>query len=206
MNQEEIEQKLQEELKLYDNLWKGGYTEVECAATLRIKEYLTKAIKKNHLVFEIGCGGGFWTPILAKAAKSVHANDIQTAEYNRFWERCPNINNITYHHVSNFKVDYLEDNSIDVVFSYGVLCHVSRTGTREYLKNLRRKITKTGKLILMYADAAKYAKAGGTVKEGPRWDWLGIENFCKMAKDLGYKIVTEDLQIDPRFPITVLEV
>jgi 2-polyprenyl-3-methyl-5-hydroxy-6-metoxy-1,4-benzoquinol methylase len=52
------------------------YKKPERKADLHLLKYFMKKVFKNLNVFEIACGTGFWTEIIATAANSVYATDI----------------------------------------------------------------------------------------------------------------------------------
>lgn len=155
------EKELTLELNSFNNIWDGGYrTGYHPKRNQKSLEgYLNNIVKQEQTVFEIGCGGGQWTNLLSKLSNKVYCNDAKDAETNRLFEylRINNFrNNVEFFQAKNFKLDYLEDDSIDFVFSYDVFCHISLTGQRLYLENLYQKCKRGAILMIMYADPRKY--------------------------------------------------
>ena len=87
--------------------------------------------------------------------------DVLSEEHNEFWkylgEDAKKV--VEYIQVENFDLDFIEDNSLDYVFSYDVFCHMSYSTIEAYLNSLYKKCKKEAKLLIMYADPAKYLKS-----------------------------------------------
>jgi len=152
---------LSNELNQFQNIWHGGYfTGYSDKRNQKgLEEYLKNNLSGDTLL-EIGCGGGQWSKLIydLKIFKKIHCIDALSEQHNKFWEFVGNSakDKIMYTKVSDFELSFLEENSIDVVFSYDVFCHISYSGTDAYLKSLKRVCKPGAKLILMYADAEKY--------------------------------------------------
>lgn len=213
--------KLERELKSFDGLWAGGFRQSNVNEFKDVNKIFGICIKPyinaNVDVLEIGCGGGFWTNKML-SAKSVTCLDALSAEHNRFWETIKShLANVKYFQVKDFKCDELKDDSIDYVFSYDCFCHISYSGTREYLKNLYPKLRNGAKSFIMIADQNKYTvehgrkkmsrRAGfenfddfvadydGEPKSG-RWYMYGVKRFCDSLKEFGYIVISEDVAIN----------
>ena len=63
---------------------------------------------------------------------------------------------IKYIQIDDFSCDELEKESITYLFSYDVFCHISYSGTEEYLKNLYPKLKKGAECFIMIAAPNKY--------------------------------------------------
>ena len=82
-------------------------------------------------------------------------------DHNEFWQYLGNEAKdvIKYLQVNDFNLDFIEDNSLDFTFSYDVFCHLSYSSIETYLNSLYKKSKPGGKLLIMYADPAKYLKS-----------------------------------------------
>lgn len=156
--------KLNQELKSFENIWQGGYFTgySETRNQKGIEEYLRSNLYGETLL-EIGCGGGQWSKFIhnQKIFKKIYCIDALSAEHNKFWNYLGSSakSSIQYEHVKNFKLDFLEDNLIDFVFSYDVFCHISYSGIHSYLESIYRVCKKNAKIFIMYADPSKYLKS-----------------------------------------------
>lgn len=156
--------KLKLELSTFQDIWEGGYfTGYSTKRNQKgLEEYLRKNLEGKTLL-EIGCGGGQWTKFISELDifKKIICVDALSAEHNKFWNHLgdKSKNKIEYFQVSDFNLDFLDENSIDYVFSYDVFCHISLSGIEEYLKNLYSKCSDNAKLLIMYADPEKYLQS-----------------------------------------------
>jgi SAM-dependent methyltransferase len=200
-----------------------------------LENYLKTIIKKQHTVFEIGCGGGQWTKLISSLSKYVICNDAKNAEDNRLFEFLKYYgigNNVYFFQAIDFNLDKIPDNSLDIVFSYDVFCHISLSGQREYLHNLYKKCKSGCLLIIMIADPYKYTVSepehvdlffgvdaltdidsaiqkslddcDGESVPG-RWYFVGIDNFIKICLENQYTIIQRDLNIDKTNPIVLFQ-
>ena len=154
---------LTEEINSFNRIWNGGFRTGYSVKRnqVGIEKYLAKNLNSSYNVFEIGCGGGQWTKFIAPLVNSIVCNDAKSSKDNSFFEYLNhykiNTDNIRYNQAFSFDLEYLEDNSLDFVFSYDVFCHISLSGQEQYLKNLYAKCKSGCKLMIMYADPNKYA-------------------------------------------------
>ena len=156
--------KLQKEIDSFQKVWKGGYntgySQKRNQAGLEI--YLADKLRGKNLL-EIGCGGGQWSKFILNLDifEKIYCIDVLSEEHNEFWkylgEDAKKV--VEYIQVENFNLDFIEDNSLDYVFSYDVFCHMSYSTIEAYLNSLYKKCNKEAKLLIMYADPAKYLKS-----------------------------------------------
>lgn len=156
--------KLKKELESFQNIWEGGYLTGYSPKRNQkgLEDYLkTKLRGKNFL--EIGCGAGQWSKFIYDLSifNKMYCIDALSEEHNNFWsyvgDSAKNI--IQYEQVKNFELNFIDDNSLDFVFSYDVFCHISLSGVQSYLSSLYKKSIKGAELLIMYADPKKYLKS-----------------------------------------------
>jgi SAM-dependent methyltransferase len=163
------EARLQAELESFRDLWLGGFFTADPAQTLAphrleglmghfhviylacIKPWITPRTR----ALEIGCGRGAWTRMLL-GAKRVTCVDALSAEHNAFHAYVGARGNVSYHQVEDFELSMIPDASIDYVFSYDALCHVSFAGISAYARSLYRVMRPGAHGFLMVADYRKY--------------------------------------------------
>lgn len=117
--------------------------------SIEIKKLIMNQLgdRKDKTAVEIGCGGGYWTKFLCENSAFLNAVDVIPKLHLPY-------DNYRYFENENkqFGCPYLENESVDFVFSFGVFCHFSQAACEEYLKDIKRILRKNGTAILMYAD------------------------------------------------------
>lgn len=161
--------RLQAELESFRDLWRGGFFVADPSQTLApfwlesmmghfhviylacIRPWITS---RTH-VLEIGCGRGAWTRLFL-GSEQVTCVDALSAEHNAFYAYVGGADNVHYHQVQDFELSMVPDDSIDYVFSYDALCHVSFAGIDAYARSLHRVMKQGAHGFLMVADYRKY--------------------------------------------------
>lgn len=157
--------KLRKELDGFRDLWRGGFRTGygHKRNQGQIEAWLHETVPPGACMLEIGCGGGQWSRSLARrcALQKLYCIDALPEEHNGFWNYvgADKRGVVEYHQVFDFSLDCIPDDSLDFVFSYDVFCHISLSGQEAYLKNLRRKCRGGARLLIMYADPAKYLRS-----------------------------------------------
>jgi len=224
-----VAEKLEKEINSFQSLWRGGTTLSRqgwdsCANDrLRVGIDINKIyeiciqpyINNEITALEIGTNGGAWLKKMMEA-KALIGTDVLSAEHVGFWNNVPPLDKIAYHHVSDFSCDCLEEGSVDYVFSYDVFCHISYSGTEQYLKNLYDKLKPGANCFIMIADADKYQHYGNKYKcmtasgysdwetfvndfDGDptrgrgRWYFYGTERFCELLEKYNYTLIDKDV-------------
>ncbi len=175
MSKKLSETKLKEELKSFQNLWKGGFFEGEPLSPTEPTNYylygetmtvlhatylkcIKPFINENTVALEIGPGRGAWTKTMLKA-KEITVIDALSAEHNQFFEYVGRSSKIKYIQVNDFLAKELPDNHFNYMFSFGCLCHVSFEGIAEYATNLFKKLAPGCNCFWMIADYDKLNNA-----------------------------------------------
>lgn len=107
-------------------------------------DYVTKQIKGNSSILEIGCGDGYGTSILAKHFKQIEAIDISNETIQRA-KAIYKLDNCNFSVSTDKKLNF-PDNSFDAVISFHVIEHVKNV--RKYLKEIKRVLKPDGKFII----------------------------------------------------------
>lgn len=217
--------RLDSELKSFSSLWAGGYFNSAHAQEQRRFDQVYESCIAPYVscadVLEIGPGRGYWTKrILSQRPASITCLDALSAEHNSFWcyLRDSNTRGVQYFHVRDFNCRELSNGSIDYLFSFDVFCHMSYLGMKEYFRHLRAKLRPGANCFVMFADADKYrrnrngkgfvrlndgktlASYDGEPRPG-RWYWVGVRRFCRLLRQLEYRIISPDVDACPRDPI-----
>ena len=107
-------------------------------------DYVTKQIKGNSSILEIGCGDGYGTSFLAKHFKQVEAIDISKEAIQKA-KAIYKLDNCNFSVSTGEKLNF-PDNSFDAIVSFHVIEHVKNV--RKYLKEIKRVLKPDGKFIL----------------------------------------------------------
>lgn len=168
--------RLRVELSQFRGLWKGGYYEGDPLDPLSKSSYgpigFMSVLHATYLrcirpyvgpttrVVEIGPGKGAWTRTFVECgANEIWCLDALSREHNQFDEYVGRAPHIRYFQVSDFSCRELPNDYFDFFFSFGCFCHISPSGIREYLANLRPKLKQGANGFLMVADYDKYNAA-----------------------------------------------
>lgn len=107
------------------------------------------SLKEGMNVLEIGCGPGFFTPYLAKAAGSgrLYAVDIQQEMINKLAKKIPlNSSNNVITMVGDASSLNIKDNEIDLIFAYYTFHEFA--DKEKSVKELYRILKKGGMLFI----------------------------------------------------------
>ena len=108
---------------------------------LLLKPYL----KSDYRILDYGCGAGFLAKAVSEYAKEVYAVDISGTVI-QCAEILNNADNIKYSGVRTLP-DFIDDESLDIIYSIAVIQHVTDEVFIQILKNCSEKIKKNGKLL-----------------------------------------------------------
>ena len=115
---------------------------------INIFEKLLKAhLEQDFTVLDYGCGPGFIAKVAAGYVKKIYAIDISSGAI-----ACAKIinaaENIEYLRADNDGLKEIADESVDAIYSYAVVQHLTDEILNLVLDNCRRKLKKGGKLLL----------------------------------------------------------
>lgn len=164
--------------------WPGGYREnwevygkaSGITESALVEKCLLPFFNPNHVVLEIGCGGGFWTEkYLSPNFKSVIALDL-------FPDPGLAGNNITYIEVPDRNYDCfgVEDASVNFVWSFGVFCHLTLESIQKYLIAAHRKLVPGGRAVFYFSN--KDRRPGTCTKENNSGEVIWVENDFPTSK------------------------
>ena len=109
---------------------------------------ILKYIKNESTILEIGPGAGRWTEILQGFARRLILADISERCLDICKQRFKESNNLEYHLIKN-RLDFIDDASIDFIWSYDVFVHINPTDIERYLECFQR-ILKTGGCAIIH--------------------------------------------------------
>lgn len=115
---------------------------------INIYEKLLKPhLEKDFVVLDYGCGPGFIAKVAADYVKKIYAIDISSGAI-----ACAKVinaaENIEYLRADEAGLNKIPDDSVDAVYSYAVVQHLTDEILNLVLDNCQRKLKKGGKLLL----------------------------------------------------------
>tara|TARA_B100000902_G_C27292757_1_gene908143 strand:+ start:264 stop:947 length:684 start_codon:yes stop_codon:yes gene_type:complete len=115
--------------------------------------FLLPYINSDSTIIEIGPGGGRWTRYMLHA-KQIFAIDFYQPVLDELAKNynLPNINII-----KNNGMDFpnIDNESIDLIFSFGTFVHLDTEIINEYLKNIKPLLKQNSNVIIQYSDKTK---------------------------------------------------
>lgn len=144
----------------------------------RVFALVERFLTPSAQVLEIGPGGGKWTVRLAPRVARVIAFDVADEMLIRTRARCERdaINNVRYLLSDGSGSLEVDDESIDIVFSYDVFVHITLEDTVHYVGEMGRVLRPGGVAIIHHA-----------VNEAtPAWDRIeSINDWYRRGATLG---------------------
>ena len=136
----------------YQNLSQNEYLETvfndSLLSRVKIYEYILKNhLDENQVVLDYGCGPGFLARVVAENVNKIYACDISTGALAcaRILNPAPNLEYVV---ADEAGMNGIPNKSIDVVFSFAMIQHISDEVFELVLENCRKKLKPGGKLIL----------------------------------------------------------
>ena len=155
--------------------------------TTLINEILFKYIKKDSTVLEIGPGGGRWTVELQKLAQNLIIADISKKCLDICKERFKSLKNIEYRLIDT-RLDFIENDSIDHVWSYDVFVHINPSDVKNYIEDIKRILNPGGLAIIHHAGKYDFYKG-----KSDAWRaYLGKKEFANLVTKHGLKMIEQN--------------
>jgi SAM-dependent methyltransferase len=127
-----------------------------------VDHLLLRHIRPGGTVLEIGPGGGHWSEVLRRLAERLVLVDLSAPCIELCRERFRGADNVDYFVNDGRSLPFLEDATIDSVWSFDVFVHVSAPDTESYVAELARVMRPGG------AGVIHHPGAGATYQDGWR--------------------------------------
>ena len=165
-----------------------------------INKMMQKYIKKDSTILEIGPGGGRWTSILKEMSNNLILADISPKCLDICKKRFANSEHIRYNLIEN-DLNFIEDSSIDYVWSYDVFVHINPSIIKKYVREFQRILKPNGIAIIHHS--GKYTDYNNP-KEGWR-AFFGKEEFLNLINENNLKMNEQNTDL-PHLPGDVISV
>jgi ubiquinone/menaquinone biosynthesis C-methylase UbiE len=113
-----------------------------------ISEVLLKYIKPHGTVLEIGPGAGRWSDVLAGISSNLILVDITEVSLELCRKKLAGYSHCHYFQNNGRDLLFLENGSLDYVWSFGVFVHIAPDDTERYIQELGRVMKKGGLAII----------------------------------------------------------
>lgn len=120
--------------------------------------YIEQAIIDPYInnvsrILEIGSGGGRFTEVLLPRTKSLIASDTSTSMLRLVKKRFGDEPKLSFCKLDGMGLGNIEDESIDIAFSYGVFVHLQHWDIYNYLIELNRVLRPDGTAIIQHGNS-----------------------------------------------------
>lgn len=146
-----------------------------------IDEVLLRYIQPQKTILELGPGAGRWSEVLAKLSKKLILVDLTEESIAVCKKKLHHYSHCLFYQNDGTDLSFLDNSSIDYVWSFDVFVHISPEDTECYLKALSSILVKGGIAIIHHP-------AQGGLKGGFR-SGMTNELFCSLLQKHNFKIV-----------------
>lgn len=156
-----------------------------------INEMMLKYIKKDSTILEIGPGAGRWTAILQTLASRLILVDISKKCLDICKERFNTHTNIEYNLIKG-KLDFIDDSSIDYIWSYDVFVHINPTDIDGYIADFQRILKPGGYSIIHHSGAYNTYRSEKNARVKSFRSCMSANLFAQMVAKHGMKLVEQN--------------
>ena len=149
-----------------------------------------KYIKKNSIILEIGPGAGRWSTSLQKIAKKLILTDITEKCIEICMELFKEHKNVEYKLIEK-RLDFLDKNSIEYIWSYDVFVHINPFDVELYLEDFSRILKPGGISIIHHTGSLE-----DYVDKKSGWKtFMGKEEFAKLVIENEMDMIEQNLEL-----------
>lgn len=123
------------------------YKRLVASRRLLFKHLISKYVSPQSVVMDYGCGPGFLARPVAERTNKVYAVDISDGVL-LCGDTINHRDNLHYLNVFKNQTDTIPDNSVDLIYSFAVLQHVSEKLVDDIFSLFYKKLKENGKLLL----------------------------------------------------------
>jgi len=158
------------------------------------KRYLEPYVTPGAVVLEIGSGGGRWTRYLLGARRVIVA-ELNPEFFPYLRERFPDqVDKFEFYETSGYELGGIDDESVDLVFSFGTFVHIDPEGIDAYLGEIKRCLRPGGVATIHYGDRSKRFFKGKPLGYGGFADMNG-DKMEALLEAHGLPIVAHDRRL-----------
>ena len=152
-----------------------------------INEMILKYFRRNSIILEIGPGAGRWTEFLHPLAKNLIVADISKKCLNICKKRFNTVDKIEYRIIDK-KLEFIDNNTIDHVWSYDVFVHINPSDVEKYVEDFSRILKPGGVAIIHHS-----GKFSNSNEKMDGWRaYMDKEQFANFVQKFGMKIIEQN--------------
>ena len=159
------------------------WTDSESWKNALVEDLIIPYIKPGFTVLEIGPGGGRWSVILAELSERLILVDMTEKAIEHCKKRLQTFSNCVFYRNNGADLSFLNNCSVDYVWSFDVFVHIAPEDVEHYLKSLSSILVNNGIAVIHHPSIG-----GG--KGGFRSS-VTNELFCKLLKKYNFEIVCQ---------------
>jgi ubiquinone/menaquinone biosynthesis C-methylase UbiE len=148
-----------------------------------IREVLRPRVPEGSDVLEIGPGAGRWTETLVEVAGSLALVDISARCIEICQDRFGHLDYTSFHVTSGSDLSFINNESIDVVWSFDVFVHLAAADIEGYMAEFARVLRPGGHAVLHHA--------GGEGLQGGWRSAMTREAFANIARLAGLVVAEQ---------------
>jgi ubiquinone/menaquinone biosynthesis C-methylase UbiE len=148
-----------------------------------IKHILLKYIRTGARILEVGPGAGRWTAILQSVAGRLIAVDISDRCISICKNRFADCSNVEFFVNNGVELKFIEDDSIDSVWSFDVFVHINSQQVEGYVQEFKRVLKRGGCAVIHHGH-----------DRGIHGGWrsnLTAERFTDILEHNGFKVLEQ---------------
>jgi ubiquinone/menaquinone biosynthesis C-methylase UbiE len=163
-----------------------------------------------NTILELAPGFGRWTSYLKDLCSSIILVDLSEKCIDACRERFASLDHVSYHVNDGCSLDFIADDSIDLVFSFDSFVHVEADTMKAYLEQLARKLKKDGAGFIHHSNLGEYRRLNELVVEHPevreqllsagldanahwRAPTMSAQLFKELAEQSGLRCMTQEM-------------
>jgi len=117
----------------------AGYLDKEAEKMRAVMKQRHQAFVKNKDVFEIACGTGYWTNVIAETAKSVLATDVSRTMIAIAQEKYKHLSNVTFRVSDAYSLENVHG-TFNAAYAHWWWSHMPKSKIRDFLRVLHNKL------------------------------------------------------------------
>lgn len=152
----------------WSGAWGGPFMHWHGTLRPRIASYIP-----TSTILEIACGYGRWTHYLKDLCDKLIAVDLAEKCVEACKQRFASSEHASFYKNDGISLDMVNDNSVDLVFSFDSLVHANESAINGYLSQLPRILKKSGVAFIHHSNLGEYQHRYSVAEKIPMARKLG---------------------------------